>query len=166
VIRRHRLVWLSILITSTLFLGALARGAVAQGEDGAGLAVSGQATAKDVGLPIYPGAKPYRDTGDDSDAARLALWGGGSGFKLAVLRMESKDAPARVADFYRKALTKYGKVLDCGNDVASDAEKNGSGALSCGNDKPDQDGLLFKREQNRSSTLSPSSPMEKEPRSR
>ncbi|HXW62634.1 MAG TPA: hypothetical protein VEJ45_08550 [Candidatus Acidoferrales bacterium] len=145
-IRRHRFVrdWLSTLIASALFQGVLVRGVLARGEDGAGLVVSGQATAKDVGLPIYPGAKSHKDTGDDSDAARLALWGGGSGFKLAVLKMESKDAPARVADFYRKALTKYGKVLDCGSGVASDQEKNDSRALTCGNDKPDQDGVLLK----------------------
>ena len=45
----------------------------------------------------------------------MGLWGGSSGFKLFVLKMESSDAPEKVAAFYRKALAKYGTVLDCSN---------------------------------------------------
>jgi hypothetical protein len=148
-IRPYRLVWrwLCTVIVLAALLAALAQPArrvFAQGEDGAGLVVSGQATAKDVGLPIYPGATPHRDTGEGSNAARLGLWGGGSGFKLAVLKLESKDAPRQVADFYQKALAKYGKVLDCTNGRASDNPKDGSRVLTCDEDKPDQNGMLFK----------------------
>jgi hypothetical protein len=132
------------LIVSAVFLALAARRVPAQEEEGAGLIVSGQATAKDVGLPIYPGATPHRDTGEDSNAARLGLWGGGSGFKLAVLKMESKDAPAQVAEFYQKALAKYGKVLDCTNGGATQDKGSESRALSCGDDKPDKGGMLFK----------------------
>jgi len=145
----HRFVygWLPAVIVPAVFLAVLARAprrVLAQEEGGAGLVVSGQATGKDVGLPIYPGARPHRDSNNDSDAARLALWGGGSGFKLTVLKMESKDAPAQVADFYQKALAKYGKVLDCTHGGTDADEKNDARVLSCGNDKPDKDGRLFK----------------------
>ncbi len=139
--------WLPALIVPAVFLGVLARApdhALAQEEGGAGLVVSGQATSKDVGLPIYPGAKPHRDTHDDSDAARLALWGGGSGFKLAVLKMESKDPPAQVADFYQKALGKYGKVLDCTHGGSEQVGRNDARVLGCDNDKAEKDGRLFK----------------------
>jgi len=148
-IRPYRFVcrWRSALIALAILLPAWAQPArrvCAQGEDGAGLVVSGQATAKDVGLPIYPGATPHKDTGENSNAARLGLWGGGSGFRLAVLKLESKDAPRQVADFYQKALAKYGKVLDCTKGRTSEDAKDGPRVLTCDEDQPDQDGMLFK----------------------
>ena len=119
--------------------------AAAQDDGGAGLVVSGKASDKDLGLPIYPGAKPHKDPGENTDAARLGVWGGGMGFKLAVLKMESNDSPTQVAEFYKKALAKYGRVLDCTNGGASDQRKDGSsGALTCNDDKPNQGGMLFK----------------------
>ena len=53
-------------------------------ETDAGLIVSARATAKEVGLPIYPGSRPYKEQGkdDDSPAAKLGLWGNSFGFKL------------------------------------------------------------------------------------
>ncbi len=121
--------------------------ASAQEKDGAGAVVSGTATAKDVGLPIYPGAKPHKDKDNDSAAANLGLWGGGAGFKLAVLKMESGDAPEKVAAFYKKALARYGNVLDCSNPSPStkSADKDDSSkALTCEDDKPEKGGLLYK----------------------
>jgi hypothetical protein len=114
---------------------------LAQEENGAGVVVSDQATAKDVGLPIYPGARPHRDTNKDSETVRLGLWGGGAGFKLAVLKMESNDPPSEVAEFYQRALAKYGKVLDC---THSSDGKSDSRALTCEQDKADPGGMLFK----------------------
>jgi len=112
----------------------------------AGLLVSARATAKEVGMPIYPDATPHRDPDkDDSSAAKLGLWGSSFGFKLVVLKMESKDAPRKVADYYQKALAKYGPVLDCTNQAPgkeSDNEK--SAKLTCGDDKPENGGMLFK----------------------
>jgi hypothetical protein len=122
--------------------GFAIQSAVAQDTEGAGVVVSGKATSADVGLPIYPGAKPYKESTNNSDAARLGLWGGGFGFKLAVMQMESSDAPAKVADFYRKALSKYGDVLDCTNGGAK--QDDSAKALTCGDDKPDKGGMLFK----------------------
>src|SRR5580700_3163438 len=86
-------------------------------ETDAGLIVSARATAKEVGLPIYPGSMPHKDQDKDNDspAAKLGLWGSSFGFKLVVLKMESKDAPRKVADYYQKALARYGTVLDCTN---------------------------------------------------
>jgi hypothetical protein len=123
--------------------GFAIQSAVAQDSDGAGVIVSGKATSADLGLPIYPGAKLYKGPNNNSDAARLGLWGGGFGFKLAVMQMESSDAPAKVADFYRKALAKYGDVLDCTKGTAKQGDP--ANALTCGDDRPDtSDGMLFK----------------------
>jgi hypothetical protein len=64
---------------------------------------------------------------------------------LAVMKMESNDSPAKVADFYRKALARYGKVLDCTEVAAGDKrEDDSSGVLTCADDKPDKGGMLFK----------------------
>ena len=112
----------------------------------AGLIVSARATAKEAGLPVYPGAFPHKNPDkDDSPAAKLGLWGSSFGFKLVVLKMESKDTPRKVADYYQKALAKYGTVLDCTN-AARTQETNDdkSDKLTCGDDQPDKGGMLFK----------------------
>jgi hypothetical protein len=119
----------------------------AQDKDGAGIVVSGKANVKDIGLPIYPGSKPHQDKDDDSTGANLGLWGGGAGFKLAVLKLESGDSPERIAAFYKKALSKYGNVLDCSSPspAAKNAEKaDSSKALTCGDDQPEKGGMLYK----------------------
>jgi hypothetical protein len=115
------------------------------GDVNAGITVSGQATAKEVGLPLYPGAKPHKDKDKDDSAANLGLWGGSFGFKLVLLKMESPDSADKVAAFYQKALTKYGPVLDCSNPntgKATDDDK--SGKITCGDDKADAGERLFK----------------------
>ncbi len=121
----------------------------AQDEKGAGLVISPDAKAKDVGLAIYPGSKPHKDHNDDSNSANLGLWGGGAGFKLAVLKMETADSPAKVAEYYKKALAKYGAVLDCSKSSTKpqpqDAEKDDSSkVLTCADDKAESGGMLFK----------------------
>ena len=119
-----------------------------QGKDtDAGLVISGQATPKEVGLPLYPGAKSSKEDGDGSAAAKLGLWGTNFGFKLAVMKMESNDSTAKVAAFYQKALAKYGKVLNCnGASKARDdkAKDDSSNKLTCEDDRPDAEGMLFK----------------------
>ncbi len=116
-------------------------------ETDAGLVLSARATAKEVGLPIYPGSIPHKDQDKDNDspATKLGLWGASFGFKLVVLKMESKDAPRKVADYYQKALARYGTVLDCTNAARPpQAKDENSAKLTCGDDKPDTGGMLFK----------------------
>jgi hypothetical protein len=116
-------------------------------KEGMGIVLSGKAGAKDVGLPIYPGSKPHQGESNDSQSARLGLWGGGSGFKLAVVKMDTADSPEKVVAFYKKALSKYGRVLDCSDPsrAQSDAEKGGSSkALTCDDDKPEKGEMVFK----------------------
>ncbi|MGA3210507.1 MAG: hypothetical protein ABSD20_04315 [Terriglobales bacterium] len=111
-----------------------------------GFVAGDEASPEEVGLPVYPGARPHKDKDDDSSGANLGLWGGTFGFKLAVMKLESADAPEKVTAFYRKALAKYGPVLDCSNNAAKDKQKSDSSTkqLSCGDDRPDKGGMLFK----------------------
>src|SRR6185437_16134331 len=76
-----------------------------------GFVLSADATEQDLGLPIYPGAKRYKENGDDSSALHMGMWGGGSGFKLVVLKLHSNDSPAKVANYYHKPLLRYGTVV-------------------------------------------------------
>jgi len=76
----------------------------------------------------------------------MGLWGGSAGFKLFVLKMESSDAPEKVAAFYRKALAKYGTVLDCSNASAASGsgEDKSSKKLTCDDDKPKPNEISLK----------------------
>jgi hypothetical protein len=118
------------------------------GNISAGFNLGQDASAKDVGLPIYPGARRHADTKDDSSALNMGLWGGSTGFKMALLKLETNDSPEKVAAFYRKALAKYGKVLTCGTGDAAaensqDKDKS-SQTLNCDSDKPDKGGIELK----------------------
>ena len=117
------------------------------GKEAGGLVISAQATAKEAGLPLYPGSRPHKEEKDDSSAANLGLWGSSFGFKLVVLKMESNDSPEKVAAFYQKALARYGTVLNCSaaSKEPGDKDKNDSSKkLTCADDRPDAGGMLFK----------------------
>lgn len=117
-----------------------------QGDVDAGIRLHMQVSEKEIGLPIYPGAKAHKDSDGESPAANLGLWGKSFGFRLVVLKLESPDAPAKVAAFYQKALAKYGKVLDCsdGAKKSDDAGKKQSpNALTC-DDTPETGAKLYK----------------------
>jgi hypothetical protein len=112
--------------------------------DSIGFIASKNASAKEVGLPVYPGSRRHKDDSDDSASVQLGAWGGSSGFKLVVLKMESDDAPGKVTAFYRKALSKYGKVLNC-SDSATTVEKDKSpNGLDCDSDHPERGETVLK----------------------
>ena len=78
------------------------------------LHLGSDADAKKTGIPLYPGARLKTGKQDgDSDQANLSLFTEAFGFKLVVSSYESDDAPAKIVDFYRDKLKKYGKVLEC-----------------------------------------------------
>jgi hypothetical protein len=106
--------------------------------DSIGFNLGKNASAKDVGLPIYPGASRHKDDSNDSSGLNVGLWGGATGLKLFVLKMDSTDAPEKVAVFYRKALAKYGTVLDCSNATAAtnSSDDKSSKKLTCEDEKP------------------------------
>ncbi|MGH9689103.1 MAG: hypothetical protein ACRD5K_18690 [Candidatus Acidiferrales bacterium] len=117
-----------VIVMVLAIFGLAVRLRSAQDDHGAGIVFSKRAGAADVGLPIYPGAKPYKDPSGDRDA-RLGAWGGGFGFRVAVVQLESGDGPSKIARYYKKALAKYGPVLDCTKGGATHADS--SHALTC-----------------------------------
>lgn len=118
-----------------------------KGSQGAGIYFNAEASSKDVGLPIYPGARPYKEKNNDSDSVKMGVWGSSFAFKLAVVKLESNDSPQKVAAFYKKALARYGTVLDCGADSSNANEKGESKEskkLTCEDDKPDPGDMTLK----------------------
>ena len=113
--------------------------------DSIGFIASKNASAKEIGLPLYPGSRRHKDDSDDSSSIQFGAWGGSSRFKLAVLKMESDDTPDKVTAFYRKALSKYGKVLNCPDPGSAEAEKDkSSNGLDCESDHPEKGEIVLK----------------------
>jgi hypothetical protein len=76
---------------------------------------------------------------------QMGLWGGSSGFKLVVLKLESDDSPEKVAAFYRKALARYGQVLDCGKSAKGEKSDAGhNNQIECDDDHPVAGGFALK----------------------
>jgi hypothetical protein len=113
--------------------------------DSIGFIASKNASAKEVGLPMYPGSRRHKDDSDDSSSLQLGAWGGSFGFKIAVVKMESDDAPEKIAAFYRKALSKYGKVLNCSDTAEAAAQKDKpSNGLDCDSDHAEKGEIVLK----------------------
>lgn len=139
--------WCAALATVVVIPSSSAGKGGKQDKNGAGVTFSNQATSKEVGLPVYPGARTHKDEKEDSPSVQIGVWGSTFGFKLAVMKMESNDAPEKVAEFYKKALAKYGTVLNCSDpsqkSTAKDSDKSSS-KLTCDDDKPEKGGMVFK----------------------
>jgi hypothetical protein len=108
------------------------------------LHVGDDADAKKVGLPLYPGAHVKADKENNKNQANLSVATDLFGMKLIVASYESEDAPAKVVDFYRDKLKKYGTVLECHSDkhggdidVHTDDKDSNDKKLTCDeNDGP------------------------------
>jgi hypothetical protein len=76
---------------------------------------SGDVDAKDLGLPVYPGARPSKnhDDGGDGDNANVNISSPLFGVKVVVQKYETEDPPDKVLEFYRKPMDKFGKVIQC-----------------------------------------------------
>lgn len=113
------------------------------------LHVNEGADVRDVGLSVYPGAKPKPKGDDDSNekSANVNLSFGNFGLKVVALEYLSDDSPDKVIAYYTKELGKYGKVLQCsgtsGGEVGADIhigksdDDSDSGVLKCGDSKGD-----------------------------
>ncbi len=90
------------------------------------VATNEQAKAAETGLPVYPGARPAPADEHDSQAANVNLGFAGFGLKVIAVKYVSDDPPDKLREFYRKALSKYGKVVDCKGDLDINAGKDDS----------------------------------------
>jgi len=91
-----------------------------------GLHVSKNADVRDVGLPVYPGArKKEKDKDGDEKSANVNISSGLFGLKVVAIEYESDDPPEKLISYYTDQLKKYGTVLECRrNNHDDDVEMN------------------------------------------
>jgi hypothetical protein len=92
-------------------------------------------TAKDIGLPVYPGATLFKDKDSDSSSADLGLVLNSFHFNVQAVSFVTTDAPKRVLAFYRKPLAKYGQVLECNHGQPVGSLTVTKSGLTCGDHK-------------------------------
>jgi hypothetical protein len=112
------------------------------------LHVSKGADVRDVGLPVYPGARVKEKAEDGEEkSANVNISSGFFGLKVVAIEYESDDPPEKIISYYKEQLKKYGNVLEChtskdtsasvdiheGKDD-SDSDDHESKALKCSGD--------------------------------
>lgn len=147
---RFRLVFLCMLLTAAMFALFACSVNVKKEPNGddkqvdiqtpvGGIHVSKGANPEDVGVAIYPGARlKQQDSNGDDKSANVNISGFGYGLKVVALQYESNDSPAKVVDYYKDQLKKYGKVLVCHTshmdvdaDIKDQEHEHGSHELRC-----------------------------------
>ena len=102
-----------------------------------GIHVSKDANVADVGIAVYPGARPkQKDSDGDNKSANVNISSFGFSLKVVALEYQSDDSPAKLVAFYKGQLKKYGNVLECHtsrSDVDPDIKgsDHGSHELTC-----------------------------------
>ena len=102
-----------------------------------GIHVSKAVTPEDVGVPIYPGARlKEKESGKGDKSANVNISGFGYGLRVSAMEYESDDIPAKVVDYYKDQLKRYGNVLVCHTshvNVNADIKDHGEGSqeLTC-----------------------------------
>jgi hypothetical protein len=107
-------------------------------------------TPAQVGLSVYPGAKPKIE-GDDHNAANVNISSSMFGVKVLVIGYHTDDPPDKVIAYYKKDLRKYGNVLECKGHNHENAdltlghhENEKPKPLTCDNDKSGGPGVELK----------------------
>lgn len=72
---------------------------------------TGVPSAKELGLTVYPGAKPKAE-GDDG-AASVKVQTSEGRMRVQVMNFSTPAAAATVLSFYKKDLARYGQMLEC-----------------------------------------------------
>jgi hypothetical protein len=126
----------TFVLSATMLLAAVAQDSDAENKNldirssVGDLHVGGDADARKVGVPLYPGAR-LKSHDHNSDQANLSVLTEAFGMKLVVANYLSDDNPSKVIAFYRNKLKRYGKVLEChsskhGGDISVHEDENDS----------------------------------------
>jgi len=111
-----------------------------------------QANASDIGVAVYAGATPHKDSGDHS-SANVNISTSLFGVKVAAAEYDTPDSPSKVLEFYRQQLKPYGPVLECKREGSGGSHRGGHGGddapVTCENgtadlNKVDQQGIELK----------------------
>jgi hypothetical protein len=85
-----------------------------------------------IGLPVYPGAELVKKKKNNDGAADINMSFGSFQLRVKAASFKTPDSPEQVAAFYRKALGRYGDVIDCQDNKAVGSAKTAEG-LTCDN---------------------------------
>ena len=102
------------------------------------LHTNSNATAANIGLPVYPKSKLSKRAGSDS-AVDMGFTFGDTHFRLVAANYVSGDSIAQILDFYRKPLARYGDVLECDHGKPVGSTKSARSGLTCGDLNGNQD---------------------------
>jgi len=91
-----------------------------------------------TGLPPYPGAEVVKKNAHDNGAADVNMSFGSFQLRVKAVSYRTNDAPEQVAAFYRKALGRYGDVIQCSNKKAVGTPTQTAEGLGCEGDKGDK----------------------------
>jgi hypothetical protein len=102
---------------------------------------SGNPDPKETGLSVYPGAQVKVAHDKDGDSgANVNISSSLFGMKLAVLKYQTGDPPDKVLSFYRKDMSRYGKVVDCNGGFTMNFHRHDQDAeVTCGDHGADHE---------------------------
>jgi hypothetical protein len=122
-------------ITLTAAVSCAAAGFAQDSDFNLDVHANSHATAKDIGLPLYPGATPFKEKDSDSSSADLGFLLNSFHFSVKAASFVTADSPARVLEFYRKPLGKFGEVLECNHGKPVGTLTVTKSGLTCGDRK-------------------------------
>jgi hypothetical protein len=126
------------LIPAAVLMAALSSPALSFGQNSdfnLDVHANSHATAKDIGLPEYPGATPFKDKDSDSSSADLSFLLNSFHIAVKAATFVTTDSPARVLEFYRQPLMKFGEVLECNHGKPVGSFTRTKSGLTCGDPK-------------------------------
>jgi hypothetical protein len=94
------------------------------------------AVAEGLGLPVYPGAELVKKD-KNNGAADVNMSFGSFQLRVKAASYRTQDSPDQVAAFYRKALGRYGDVIQCQNDKSVGTPTRTAEGLTCNNEGKD-----------------------------
>jgi hypothetical protein len=131
-----------LIVTTTLISGCRIESDKRNGNDNVKIATPfGGMTVKtnddavaDLGLPLYPGAELVKKD-KNNGAADVNMSFGSFQLRVKAASYRTQDSPDQVTAFYRKALGRYGDVIECQNDKAVNGSTHTTEGLTCDNEK-------------------------------
>jgi hypothetical protein len=87
-----------------------------------------------LGLPVYPGAELVKKD-KNNGAADVNMSFGSFQLRVKAASYRTLDSPEQVTAFYRKALGRYGDVIQCQHDKSVGTPTHTAEGLSCDNEK-------------------------------
>ena len=90
-----------------------------------------------LGLPAYPGAVlvKKKENGKNDGAADVNLSFGSFQLRVKAATYRTDDSPDKVSAFYRKALGRYGDVIECQDEKPVGSPTRTAEGLACNDDK-------------------------------